>query len=108
MASDCVTPEPRRFSIRLAHWCWFLLVTVVLVAGAIGLSVWLPWHRERLVTQKIEDWGGLVGTDTGGPEWLRRLVGETHLKKRRVLEQVTGVTFVDSKRAQLSLKRISL
>src|SRR5260221_13967643 len=87
MASRLIA-EPRRFSIRLPHWGWFLLATVALVVPAVGMSVWLPYHHEQQVIQKIERWGGKVQTETGGPEWLRTLVGEDRLKTFKVFERV--------------------
>jgi Leucine-rich repeat (LRR) protein len=71
-----VSAEPSRFAIRLPHWGWFLLATVLLVVGVLGLSIWLPYHREQQVIQKIEDWGGNVLTERVGPEWLQRLMDE--------------------------------
>ena len=53
-ATDPIAPEPRRFSIRLPHWGWFLLATVVLVVGFVGLSVWLPYHQEQQVIGMLE------------------------------------------------------
>jgi hypothetical protein len=45
---------------RLPHWGWFLLATVMLVVGYVGLSVWVPWHRERQAIAKIKAMGGRV------------------------------------------------
>ena len=101
-----MTDTPRsRF--RLPHWGWFLLATIVLVVGSVGLSIWLPWHREQQVIQKIEEWGGQVTTKTSYPEWLRRLVGEDRLKDSRlyvraVTVQLSGREITDAKIAQLS------
>jgi hypothetical protein len=68
-----MTDFPRsRFS--LPHWGWFLLGTVVLIIARIGLSIWLPYHREQQVIQRIEAWGGRVSTYTAGPKWLIQCV----------------------------------
>jgi type VI protein secretion system component VasF len=53
-----ISAEPPRSRRHLPHWGWFLLATVVLVVGFIGLSVWLPYHRQQQVVQMIEGWGG--------------------------------------------------
>ena len=101
-----MTDSPRsRF--RLPHWGWFLLATVALVVGFIGLSVWLPYHREQQVIQKIEGWGGTVGTQIVGPEWLRRLVGEDRMRECKLFERVISVesyaaTITDAEADQLS------
>ncbi len=115
---DPTPPEPRRFSIRLPHWGWLLLGTVLLAAGHAGLSVWLPYHREQQVVEKIHNWGGEVETDTGGPEWLRNRVGEDRLRDFKICERVievslpsgTKVTDVDvaSVTALSSLRRLAL
>ena len=46
-------------------------IALVLVVIAVGLSVWMPYHREQVVVREIERQGGYVWTKKGGPEWLR-------------------------------------
>lgn len=85
-----------------------LLGAVVLVVADVGLLIWLPWHRERQVAQRIDGWGGQVfGTETVGPECLQQLVGNDHLKKFKVFERVISVNLsrtavTDSDLAHLS------
>jgi hypothetical protein len=64
-----------------------------LVIAALGLSIWLPYHREQQAIQRIEGWGGAVGTwgDVGAPEWLRQLMSEYHTSAFGVFERVIGV-----------------
>jgi hypothetical protein len=82
---------------RLPHWGWFLLATVVLVIAGVSHSVWMSYHREQQVIQMIEGWGGSVATDfdgeteTVGPEWLRRLVGQDRMKRFKVFARVSVV-----------------
>jgi hypothetical protein len=83
--------DPPRSRFRLPHWGWFLLATVVLVIAGIGLSIWLPWHREQQVIQRIESWGGYATAGTVGPKWLRKLVGEIHMKEFKVFERTAEV-----------------
>ena len=65
---------------RLPHWGWFLLATVVLVVAGIGLSIWLPWHREQQVIHEIERWGGSACyAGRFAPEWLEQLLGESRM-----------------------------
>lgn len=54
-------------------------MTPVLVAVFAALSVWLPYHREQEVIQKIKSWGGEVLTKRGAPVWLRRLVDDEQM-----------------------------
>lgn len=109
--------ESPRSRFRLSHWGWFLLATIILVVGFVGLSVWLPWHREQQVIQQIEGWGGRVETETGGPEWVRKVLGNDQLTESEVFERVFGViahgtTITDADIAHLSrlpnLRRIYL
>ena len=101
-------PERRRFLIRLPHWCWFLLATLVLVFGGFGLSIWLPYHKERQVMQRIEEWGRQVEAETDSPAWLRRLAGEARLRTLKVfdrticIESVHGDAVTDASLAHLS------
>jgi hypothetical protein len=89
-ASPASTDSPRsRFC--LPHWGWFLLATVGLVVGFVGLSIWLPWHREQAVVQQLDAWGARVVTETRGPQWLRHLVSEEHIKGTKVFERVIAV-----------------
>ena len=88
---DRDTPDSPRSRFRLPHWSWFLLGTALLVVGYVGLSIWLPWHREQQVIHRIESWGGSVKTETRGPEWLRILVGEDRIRQFDALERVVEV-----------------
>src|SRR6266852_4159880 len=98
-SSNVVPPEPPRLSIRLPHWGWFLLATVVVVVASLGLSLWLPYHREQHIVEKISSWGGRAYTVAGGPIWLRRILGDNCMKVfdrvDNVILQETGVTDAD-------------
>lgn len=69
--------DPRkRFSIP--HPGWLLLAGLVLAVIATGLIV---WNRSTLrLVRKVEELGGSVTTKPGGPEWLRRLVGDDKMR----------------------------
>jgi hypothetical protein len=96
-----------RSRFRLAHWGWFLLMTVVLVIAGIGSSIWLPWCREQRVIQLIEGWGGTVKTETGDPEWLRNLVGEDRIKQGRLFERVVEVSLNGTAVSDTELRYLS-
>ena len=81
-----------QFRFRLRYWDWCLLAAAVLVVGYVGLSIWLPWYRERQVIQQIESWGGTVKIETGAPEWLRKIVGDDRIKQVRLLDRVVDVS----------------
>jgi Leucine-rich repeat (LRR) protein len=113
-----VTAEPHRLSITLPQWGWFLTATFVLVVSFVGLSVWLPYHREQQVGQMIERWGGNVtGTETSAPDWLQRLVGIGRLNSVKVFDRIISVqlsrsTITDEDLVQLrhlkNLRNLSL
>jgi len=85
--------DERGHTARSRFWSWFLLATAILVVLYPAFSIWIPYHREREIVQKIQGWGGLVGTTTGGPEWLRQLVGDEPMK---VFDRVANVDLHDS------------
>ena len=106
-ATDTTAAEPRRLSIRLPHWGWFLLGTVVLVVGYVGLSVWWPWHREQLLIQKIKSWRGGVTSEAIGPEWLRQAVGERRINGFKIFNRVIMVGLGRSKVTDADMANLS-
>jgi len=81
---------------RLPHWGWFLLATIVLLLGFVGLSIWLPWHREQAVIHEIERWGGNVRTENVPPRWLRRLDSHNRASTFNIFPRAVEVfLFVD-------------
>lgn len=108
-----VSIEPARPRFRLTHWSWLLLTTVTLVIAGTGLSIWLPWYREQPLIQKIKGWkdsaevASFVETETAGPDWLRRLVGEDRMHEFKVFDRVYqvelhGPAITDAEIAQLN------
>jgi hypothetical protein len=100
-------PEPGRFPLRLPHWGWFLLATVVLVVGYVGTSVWLPYHREQQAIRMIESWGCIVKTATAGPEWLRWFVGDDRMKDFKVFDRVCCVELSNTEISDAGLAHLS-
>ncbi len=84
------TTETPRICWRLPHWGWFLGATLGLVTLAAGLAVWLPYHREQQIVELIENNGGEVSYENGGPDWLRRIVGDDQMK---LFDRVRAVSF---------------
>ena len=97
------TDSPQSRS-RLPHWGWFLLATAILVVVYAALWIWIPYHREQQIVQKINGWGGNVDTSKGGSEWLRRLVGDERMKvfDRVSVVYLHGITINDADLAHLS------
>jgi hypothetical protein len=104
-------PRPR---LRLPHWGWLLLATVALVIGFVGLSVWLPWHREQQVLQDVELWGGTVESRTFSPLWLERFLSRDRMRElkifdRAIIVELPGIEIGDTQIAELTkLTRLDL
>ena len=97
------SPQPR---FRLPHWGWFLLATVVPCIGGIGLSIWLPWHLEQRVAQKIKSWGGRVQTVPLGPDWVLQLVGKDRIAGFELFDRIVGVDLSDSTITDADVSRL--
>src|SRR5258708_823101 len=76
--ADPIAPEPR-FSIRLPRPLWIGLAAVVLVVVAVGLRTGVPIYRQQVALREIERLGGRAYTEKGGPDWLRRLIGDERM-----------------------------
>ena len=95
--------EPKR-RFRIPNPTVLLAVGLVLVVIAVGLSVWVPYHREQVAIREIKRLGGSVGTEKGGPDWLRGLVGDEWMVG---FDRVGGVTFFDEPISDDNLKYLS-
>ena len=69
-ATEPITPEPRRLSIRLPRPLWIGVATAVLVVTAVALQFGMPIYRRYVATREIERVGGLVTTFGSSPAWL--------------------------------------
>src|SRR5437879_4223852 len=76
---DSTRPETLRFSIRLPHWGWFAVATLVLVTAGLGLafwtSIWIPYQSEQRTIGSIQRLGGSVQMSAGGWDVLRQVIG---------------------------------
>jgi Leucine-rich repeat (LRR) protein len=86
----------------------FTCVGLSIAVGAlsVGLSIWIPYDRERQVIKRIESWGGAVDTYPM-PDWLRQLVGEHRLSMFKVFDrvarvQLSGTSVADAEIAHLT------
>ncbi len=90
-------------------------MAAVLIVAYAALSIWIPYHRERQIIQKIEGWGGRIEEavllfagriderEKGGPEWLRLLLGDERMKAfdRVGIVDLEGSTITDVDLAEL-------
>src|SRR5262249_42792281 len=60
----------------------FLVTLLVVLVGA-GVHLGMSVYRQELTIRKIEGMGGRVGGALGGPDWLRRLVGDEWMRLLR-------------------------
>jgi hypothetical protein len=75
-ATDPITPDPRRFSLRLPRPLWIGVTTIVMVVVAGALQFGLPVYRRHAAIREIDRVGGMVVTNLRGPGWLRRWAGD--------------------------------
>jgi hypothetical protein len=84
--------DSSRSRFRLPHWGWFLLATVVLVVVWIGLSIWLPYHREQHIIEAIESWPGSdFYAGRLAPQWLEQVLGESRMSRLKVFYRVINI-----------------
>src|SRR5262249_43657508 len=104
--SNRAPSQTRHIAIQMPHWGWLLLVAVVIIAGCIGLSIYLPYQRDHLVAESILAWGASVRWGTCGPDWLERLIEFDQVERLRVFDRVTGVEFDDRRCTDSELQQI--
>jgi hypothetical protein len=95
--------SPRRLprSLRLC------VATLLILSIGSLLSVGLPAYREQQMIRRIEGWDGVVDTETVGPEWLRKLVGQDQLKRFKVFERIRFVDLVFAEHTDRDLAELS-
>src|SRR4029077_19894699 len=59
---------------------WIAQATLVVVVVAVALLVVVPFYQHHTAVREIERLGGLARTRPGGPEWLRRRIGDERMK----------------------------
>ncbi len=59
---------------------WFLVVTLFLLVVAVALRLGLPLYRKNSAIREFRRMGGSVQTVPGGPEWLRRRIGDDRMR----------------------------
>ena len=74
------TPHESRFSIRVPRPLWIGLATGVLIVTGGALRIGLPIYREQVAIREIKRLGGQYMTSRGGPDWLRKLVGDDRME----------------------------
>ena len=55
-------------------------MTVVLVVVAVGVLVGVPVYRQQVAIREIDRLGGGGETRSGGPQWLRDIVGDEWMR----------------------------
>jgi len=66
--------------LRTSHRVWLVLAVPALLAMVVGTKMGLSQHRQRTAIAEIEKLGGVVSLQNGGPDWLRRIVGNETMR----------------------------
>lgn len=75
--------DPRTYfkdsgSLSRKRWAKHVIVgfaALIMLAGAMELSLWWPWHREQAVVQMVEQCGGKASMTHVSPQWFSPLGG---------------------------------
>jgi hypothetical protein len=78
--ADPITPEPRRFWVRLPRPLWIGLTAIVLFFIGFGLRIGVPIYRQQEAIRELEGIDGRCHIEPGGPDWLRRWLGDEQMK----------------------------
>src|SRR5262245_24633536 len=73
---DQIPAERRGISLQLPRPLWIGLATALAVAVAVGVQVVVPMWREQTAIREIRRVGGRRQIEPGGPDWLRKRVGD--------------------------------
>lgn len=92
--------ESRRFPIRPL---WIGLAAFVLIVMAIGLQAGMPIYRQQSAQAMIKRVKGEFQVQKGGPDWLRRWIGDERMTVFDVVEraQLRGRPVTDPDVAKL-------
>jgi hypothetical protein len=102
-ATNPVTPEPRRSSIRQPRPLWIGVAAMVLLVAGGGLRIALPIYRQQTAIREIERLGGHVECARGGPDWLRERLGDEPMK---LFDTVTQVSLSDTAASDETLNHL--
>ena len=98
-----MTAEQRQFTLPLPRPLSLGLTAVVLAATVALLQVGVPIYREQVASSDLERAGGSIVTRQGGPEWLRRRIGDTRMK---LFDHVVKVDLSVKSASDVALMRI--
>lgn len=111
--SDTALGKPPRAPRWIPLSLRMYVAILVLLGGASALLTWVTYrqeqqlyHRERQALHEIKSWGGHVGTETGGSQWLQFLASQKRLIDGNVLERINfiladGQSLTDAGMAQV-------
>ena len=77
--TDPITPDSRRCSVSLPRPLWIAVTALILIVVAALLSALMPAYRHRAAIRELEAVGGKVRIRPGGPDWLRRSIGNERM-----------------------------
>lgn len=87
--ASAIDERPKR---RLPLIGTISFVTVLLFGAVPIFRIWWPYHLEQSVIEEIDRLGGNSQSQRGGPDWLRKRVGDEYMT---VFDRVTSVNLSD-------------
>jgi len=92
-----------RYSIRLPRPLWIGVTAVFLAVLAVGLRFGLPALQRHRTIHEIELLGGSDSQENGGPDWLRKWVGDDTMQ-RLGFDQVISVNLGQTEAMDATLR----
>ena len=87
-------------TFRLPRWPWLIPPTIALVLIGMVVQIWMTFHRQQATVREIERLGGRVVVEPGGPDWLRKRIGD-----ERMAEDADFRSFAQAHHALLTAYR---
>ncbi len=66
--------------LRISHRVCSVLAVLLLLTMIVSTKIGLSQHRQQTAIAEIERLGGVVSLQNGGPDWLRRIVGNKTMR----------------------------
>ena len=69
-----------RMKLQISRRGWLVIVALLLLAIIMGIRVGMTFRNQQAAIAEFERLGGVVSLQNGGPDWLRRIVGNNTMR----------------------------